>query len=112
MTSYVSAEIIGHSLILTDISGNTTDINLLIAEVRKTGDSFIVQSLRTKSKPIPFDNTLVGGDPLTYEDVREVIESSTLFGSAELNNLFENVFSDLFGELTEFDPLFEIDEVV
>jgi hypothetical protein len=72
---YVSAEIVCQSLILTDISGNTTDINLRAAEVHKVGESFFVSSWRTKSKCIPMTNTLLDGEQLDYDELVAFISS-------------------------------------
>jgi len=75
---YVSAEFVGNSLIFTNVSGHTLDINLILAECRITGDGFTVSSLRTSSGFIPDDNELLGAStPLTYEDVRDAITAAT-----------------------------------
>jgi len=76
--TYESAEFVGHNLILTDSSGNTLDINLILAEARVIGNGFSVRSLVSGSKYIPNDNELLGpGTPLTYQMVRDAITAAT-----------------------------------
>lgn len=76
--SYASAEFVGHSLILTDSAGNTTNLNLVLAEVRIIGSGFSVRSIISGSKFIPNDNELLGpGTPLTYAMVRAAITAVT-----------------------------------
>jgi len=72
---YVSAEIVGHSLILTKPNGDTVDINLCVASVWKHGDNFYVSSMTTKSSCIPLDNDLLDGSPLDYDDLQEFVSS-------------------------------------
>ena len=75
--SYSSAEFVGNSLIFTDISGNTTDINLILGEARVIGNGFKVHSATSGSQFIPDDNELLGpGTPLTYEMVRDAIDAA------------------------------------
>ena len=66
---YVSAEIVGASLILTNSNGDTVDINLRLASIWKIGNNFFVASMLTKSSCIPLDNDLL----LDYDELKELI---------------------------------------
>lgn len=81
--NYVSAEFRGGNLTLTDVSGNTTNLNLKFAEVRQSDRGFAIQTLRSGSTFIPVGNTLYGGAELTYDIVINHVAAAKYYSPEE-----------------------------
>lgn len=81
--NYVSAEFRGGNLSLTDVSGNTTDLNLKFAEVRQNDRGFAIQTLRSGSTFIPDGNTLYKGGELTYDIVINHVAAAKYYSPEE-----------------------------
>lgn len=81
--TYESAEFRGGNLTLTDISGNTIDLNLKFAEVRQNSRGFTIQTLRTGSTVIETGNTLLNGSELTYDIVMNYVAAAKYYSPDE-----------------------------
>lgn len=80
---YTSAEFRGGNLSLSDISGNTIDLNLKHAEVRQTPNGFAIQTLRTGTTLIKTGNTLLDGSELTYDAVMNQVAAAKYYSPDE-----------------------------
>jgi hypothetical protein len=80
---YESAEFRGGNLTLTDISGNSIDLNLKFAEVRQSSRGFAIHTLKTGSTLIEAYNTLFNGSELTYDIVMNHVAAAKYYSPDE-----------------------------